>query len=243
MGELHLEIIVDRLKREFSVEASVGKPQVAYKETLTAPAEGRRPLRPPDRRPRPVRRRQDPADPAAAGHRLPVRERDRRRLGAARIHQADRSGHSGSAHARHPRRLSDRRRADRALRRVVPRGRLVGNGVQDCRLDGVPGCGQEGAPGAAWSRSCASRWSCRRITSATSWATSRRAAAASSRRRIAAARRSSRRACRSARCSATPRRCARARRAARPTRCISTATSRRRRTSARKSIARVQGTK
>ena len=40
MGELHLEIIVDRLKREFGVEASVGKPQVAYKETLTAPAEG-----------------------------------------------------------------------------------------------------------------------------------------------------------------------------------------------------------
>jgi elongation factor G len=40
MGELHLEIIVDRLKREFNVEASVGKPQVAYKETLTAPAEG-----------------------------------------------------------------------------------------------------------------------------------------------------------------------------------------------------------
>ncbi|MFN2446778.1 MAG: elongation factor G [Vicinamibacterales bacterium] len=40
MGELHLEIIVERLKREFGVEASVGKPQVAYKETLTAPAEG-----------------------------------------------------------------------------------------------------------------------------------------------------------------------------------------------------------
>ncbi len=40
MGELHLEIIVDRLKREFGVEATVGKPQVAYKETLTKPAEG-----------------------------------------------------------------------------------------------------------------------------------------------------------------------------------------------------------
>ncbi len=40
MGELHLEIIVDRLKREFKVEASVGKPQVAYKETLTRPADG-----------------------------------------------------------------------------------------------------------------------------------------------------------------------------------------------------------
>jgi elongation factor G len=34
MGELHLEIIVDRMKREFTVEASVGKPQVAYKETI-----------------------------------------------------------------------------------------------------------------------------------------------------------------------------------------------------------------
>jgi elongation factor G len=40
MGELHLEIIVDRLKREFNVEAAVGKPQVAYKETLTRPADG-----------------------------------------------------------------------------------------------------------------------------------------------------------------------------------------------------------
>ncbi len=39
MGELHLDIIVDRLLREFKVEANVGKPQVSYKETLTAPAD------------------------------------------------------------------------------------------------------------------------------------------------------------------------------------------------------------
>ena len=39
MGELHLEIIVDRLKREFKVEASVGKPQVAYRETIRKPVE------------------------------------------------------------------------------------------------------------------------------------------------------------------------------------------------------------
>lgn len=40
MGELHLEIIVDRMKREFGVEANVGKPQVAYRETITTEAEG-----------------------------------------------------------------------------------------------------------------------------------------------------------------------------------------------------------
>ena len=39
MGELHLEIIVDRMKREFNVEANVGRPQVAYKETVTSEAE------------------------------------------------------------------------------------------------------------------------------------------------------------------------------------------------------------
>ncbi|MBR2780249.1 MAG: elongation factor G [Eubacteriaceae bacterium] len=38
MGELHLEIIVDRMLREFKVEANVGRPQVAYKETITKPA-------------------------------------------------------------------------------------------------------------------------------------------------------------------------------------------------------------
>lgn len=43
MGELHLEIVVDRMKREFNVEANVGKPQVAYRETITgeAQAEGK----------------------------------------------------------------------------------------------------------------------------------------------------------------------------------------------------------
>ncbi len=43
MGELHLEIIIDRMRREFKVEANIGKPQVAYKETIrkTAKAEGK----------------------------------------------------------------------------------------------------------------------------------------------------------------------------------------------------------
>ncbi|NIM89326.1 MAG: elongation factor G [Candidatus Aminicenantes bacterium] len=40
MGELHLEILMDRMTREFGVKANLGKPQVAYKETITAEAEG-----------------------------------------------------------------------------------------------------------------------------------------------------------------------------------------------------------
>ena len=40
MGELHQEIIIDRLMREFKVEADIGKPQIAYRETITAPAHG-----------------------------------------------------------------------------------------------------------------------------------------------------------------------------------------------------------
>src|SRR5690606_25665343 len=39
MGELHLDILVDRMRREFNVEANVGKPQVAYRETIRRPVE------------------------------------------------------------------------------------------------------------------------------------------------------------------------------------------------------------
>ena len=60
MGELHLEVIVDRLLREFSVDANVGRPQVAYRETIRRAVEkvvG--PVRAPDRWPGPVRPRGD----------------------------------------------------------------------------------------------------------------------------------------------------------------------------------------
>ena len=39
MGELHLDIIVDRMKREFKVEANIGAPQVAYRETILGSSE------------------------------------------------------------------------------------------------------------------------------------------------------------------------------------------------------------
>ena len=58
MGELHLEIIVDRLKREFNVDANVGRPQVAYRETVVeAGREDPGQVRPADGRLGPVRRR------------------------------------------------------------------------------------------------------------------------------------------------------------------------------------------
>ena len=57
MGELHLEIIIDRLKREFKVEANTGAPQIAYRETITKNGRGRRQVHPPIRRQRPIRPR------------------------------------------------------------------------------------------------------------------------------------------------------------------------------------------
>ncbi len=90
MGELHLEVIVDRMLREFRVDANVGQPQVAYRETITMPvrAEGATSAR--------------PAvgvstvtswlefEPQERGHGLRVRGQDRRRLGSARVHPAGR---------------------------------------------------------------------------------------------------------------------------------------------------------
>ena len=79
MGELHLEIIVDRLLREFRVDGNVGRPQVAYRETISRPAEkiqGRSFARPGFRS---VRRRHHQPLPARARRRLRVRGQDRRR--------------------------------------------------------------------------------------------------------------------------------------------------------------------
>ena len=113
MGELHLEIIVDRLVREFSVAANVGKPQVAYRET--DPQEGREgagQVRAPDRRPRPVRRRRHLAR-AEPGQGLRVRQQDHGRRDPEGVHQVGRRGHPRGDGVRHGRRLPRRRRQGR----------------------------------------------------------------------------------------------------------------------------------
>ena len=107
MGELHLEIIIDRLLREFKVEANVGKPQVAYRERPGHEVDERRgQVRPPVRRSRPVRPRGHQHVPAGTGRGLPVREQDRRRRGSQGIHPVHRQGHPGGAELRRSGRLS-----------------------------------------------------------------------------------------------------------------------------------------
>ena len=115
MGELHLEIIVDRLKREFGVEASVGKPQVAYKETLTRPADGEMKYAKQTGGRGQYGHAKIHLFPGEPGHRIHLRERGDAGRDSEGVHQADRRGHQGSAHARGARRLSDRRRPHRAL--------------------------------------------------------------------------------------------------------------------------------
>ena len=106
MGELHLEIIVDRLKREFKVESNVGKPEVAYREAITKKAELRVQVREAVRRPRPVRPRRHGDRAARARRGLRVRERHRRRRHPEGVHPGDREGRPRGDGPRRPRRLS-----------------------------------------------------------------------------------------------------------------------------------------
>ena len=102
MGELHLDVLVDRMIREFKVAANIGKPQVSYRETIRRAAEGNG---------RFVRQTGGKGqyghaviklEPAGEGRRLRVRRQDRRRHDPARVHQVRRR----RASARRSRRAS-----------------------------------------------------------------------------------------------------------------------------------------
>ena len=158
MGELHLEIIVDRLMREFKVDANVGKPQVAYRETIRKAVENET---------RFVRQTGGRGQyghvvlhgrAAGSRRRLRVRRRHEGRRDPARVHARDREGHQRSARYRRARRLPGRRRQGDGHVRVVPRGRLVGDGLQDRGLDVLQG-GRAARPiRSSSSPSCRSRW-------------------------------------------------------------------------------------
>ena len=94
MGELHLEVLVDRMMREFNVEAHVGKPQVAYRETITQPVEKVevRYVRQTGGRGQYARRRHR-ARADRPRRRLRVRRRDQGRRHPARVHPRGRRRH------------------------------------------------------------------------------------------------------------------------------------------------------
>ena len=152
MGELHLEILVDRMRREFNVEANVGKPQVAYRETIRRTVE----------KVEYTHKKQTggsgqyasvlvtleplPLDGeatyefvnAVTGGRIPKEFIPSVDAGAQDAMQY-------GVLAGYPLvgvKLTLRRRQ-------VPRGRLVRDGVQDRRFDGAEGGGPQGRPGAA----------------------------------------------------------------------------------------------
>ena len=118
MGELHLEIIVDRMKREFGVEANVGKPQVAYRETIRKTVE--------DSEGKFVKQsggtgqyghvvlKIEPQEPARASS----SSTPSRAAGAARIHSGGREGRRRSADCGRAGRLSGGRREGHAASSV-----------------------------------------------------------------------------------------------------------------------------
>ena len=149
MGELHLEIIVDRLLREFKVDANVGKPQVAYRETIRKPAEAEG---------RFVRQSGGHGQFGVVDLRIEPLEKG----GGFEFVDATKGGsiprnfipsvEDGVKEAMETGVLAGYPMVDvrvEPARRQVPRGRLLGAGVQDCGLDGFSRGGGQGRPGAA----------------------------------------------------------------------------------------------
>ena len=149
MGELHLDVIVDRMVREFKVAANVGKPQVSYRETIRRAAEGN------------GRFMRQTGGKGQYGHVILTVEPNEKGAGYEFVDKivggtipreymrAINMGIARGPRDRHLRRLPDGRRQGHRLRRLVPRGRLVRDGLQDRRLDGHQGRRREGEPGRA----------------------------------------------------------------------------------------------
>ena len=227
MGELHLDVLVDRMMREFTVAANVGKPQVAYRETITVPVEKieERYVRQTGGRGQygHVVITLEPTGPGGGYEFVDkitggVIPREYIPAVDAGIQEAMEGGVLAG--------LPARRHPGHPHLRLVPRRRLERDGVQDRRLDGVQEGGAAGQAGAAradhggrgrHARGLHGRRDRRPVVAP---GQGRGDGAARQRRTWSVPK------CRSARCSATLPTFARAPRVARPTRCSSTRTSR-----------------
>jgi elongation factor G len=145
MGELHLDVYLERMKREYQAEVAAGAPQVAYRETIT-----RLHAQEADGRLRPVRTHLR-THGAARGEGLRVCGRGPRREDPHGVHPGLRQGLPGVPQEGQPHRGPHRGRSDGAGRRSLPRRGLFGSGVPSGGHRGLPGrlrAGQAGAPGA-----------------------------------------------------------------------------------------------
>ncbi len=149
MGELHLDIKVDILRRTYKVDANIGAPQVAFRERITKRAEVRLHPQEADRRYRSVRARHDHRRAERARQGLRVRIQGRRRRGAEGIHPRRRKGPQQRAGLGRGRRLPGGRRQGAADRRQVSRRQLLGAGLRNRIARGVPRSAAKGQVGPA----------------------------------------------------------------------------------------------
>src|SRR3954463_11183703 len=155
LSQIHVEVIVDRMRSRFGAEVTLKPPRVPYQETIrgTAKAHGRH-KKQTGGGARPVRRLPH-RDRAARGRRFRVRERDQGRGDPAGLHPRGREGRARGDAGRRGRRLPGQGRAREALRRLLPHRGLVGDGVQAGGLDrDAPGAraGRRGTAGADHAR-------------------------------------------------------------------------------------------
>ena len=137
MGELHLEVLVERMFREFNVAANVGRPEVAYRETIRGSRGGGGQVRQADRRPRGLRARDHELRASSRGNGVRLREQGHRRPRAAGVRPRGGEGHPGGHGERRAGRLPHGGLPRIAAGRVLPRRGLQRNGLQGRGIDGI----------------------------------------------------------------------------------------------------------